>query len=312
MSDRPDDASTPATDSLREPAPFRSGMVAVVGRPNVGKSTLVNTLVGQKVAIVSDRSQTTRSDIRAVWNAPGAQVVFTDTPGFHKPRTLLGARLNDLVGDAVDGVDVVLHVVDAAAGVGRGDAFVYERHVRNAGVPAFCVVNKIDAVRRHDEVPQLAAAQSLGEYEEIVPVSARSGDGVDVLREQILTRMPEGPPLFPDRTVTDQPLEARLADLVREQALAGAREELPHSIAVVVEEIERGDALTTVRATLVVERDSQKGIVIGREGATLKAIGTGAREQMELMLGSRVYLDLHVKVLREWQRDPKALERLGF
>jgi GTPase len=312
MIDRPTDASTPPPGPRPEAEPFRSGMVAVVGRPNVGKSTLVNALVGQKVAIVSDRAQTTRSDIRAVWNAPGAQVVFTDTPGFHKPRTLLGARLNDLVGDAVNGVDVVLHVVDAAAGVGRGDAFVYERQVRTSGAPAFCVVNKIDVVRRRDEVPQLAAAQSLGEYEEIVPVSVRTGIGINVLREEILPRIPQGPPLFPDHTVTDQPLEARLAELVREQALASAREELPHSIAVVVDEIERDDALTTVRATLVVERDSQKGIVIGKGGATLKAIGTGARHEMEALLATRVYLDLHVKVLKEWQRDPKALDRLGF
>jgi GTP-binding protein Era len=307
----------PAADASTAPEPpeaesFRSGMVAVVGRPNVGKSTLVNTLVGHKVAIVSDRAQTTRGDIRAVWNTPGAQVVFTDTPGFHKPRTLLGVRLNDLVSDAVDGVDVVLHVVDAAAGVGRGDAFVYERQVRSSGAAAFCVVNKVDAVRRRDEVPQLAAAQSLGEYDEILPVSAHTGAGIDALRTEILARMPSGPPLFPDRTVTDQPLEARLAELVREQALAVAREELPHSIAVVVDEIERADAITIVRATLVVERDSQKGIVLGKGGATLKAIGTGARHEMEVVLDARVYLDLHVKVLKEWQRDPKALERLGF
>jgi GTP-binding protein Era len=238
--------------------------------------------------------------------------VFTDTPGFHKPRTLLGARLNDLVAEAVDGVDLILHVVDAASGVGRGDAFVYEHEVRSTGATALCVVNKVDAVRRHDEVPQLAAAQSMGAYAEIVPVSARTGAGIDVLREQILVRVPEGPALFPDEVVTDLPLEVRVAELVREQALARSRDELPHSIAVVVDEIEREGAVTIVRATLVVERDSQKAIVIGKGGSALKAIGTGAREQIEALLDSRVYLDLHVKVMKEWQRDPKALERLGL
>jgi GTP-binding protein Era len=292
---------------------FRSGFVAVVGRPNVGKSTLVNALVGQKVAIVSDKPQTTRRDIRAILTTDEVQVVFTDTPGFHKPRTALGARLNDLVGDAVVGVDLVLHVVDAAAGVGRGDAYVYERQVRPSGSRAFCVVNKVDAVRRRgDEVPQLAAAAALGDYEEIVPVSARAGRGVDHLRELIVARMPEGPAYFPAEEVTDQPLEVRLAELVRERALAVTREEVPHSIAVVVEELEEEDDLVTVHANLVVERDSQKGIVIGRGGATLKEIGTRAREEMELLLGRKVFLDLRVKVVKEWQRDPKAIERLGL
>ena len=311
MSD-PDARSTPTERASPMFDGFRSGMVAVVGRPNVGKSTLVNVLVGAKIAIVSDRSQTTRRDVRGVWNAPGAQVVFTDTPGFHKPRTLLGVRLNSLVTNAVDGVDMILHVVDAASGVGRGDAFVYEHEVRDSAAPAICVVNKVDGVRRHEEVPQLAAAQSIGGYQEIVPVSARTGAGIDVLREQILARMPEGPALFPDETVTDQPLEIRIAELVREQALARSRDELPHSIAVLVDDIERGGTVVTVRATLVVERDSQKGIVIGTAGSALKAIGIGAREQIEALLDSKVYLDLRVKVMKEWQRDPRALERLGF
>jgi GTPase len=291
---------------------FRSGVVAVVGRPNVGKSTLVNALVGQKVAIVSDKPQTTRRGIHAIWTMPDAQVVLTDTPGYHKPRTLLGARLNELVGDAVSGVDLVLHVVDGAAGVGTGDAFVYEHRVRTTGAAAICVVNKIDATPGRAEIPQLAAAAELGGYDEIVPVSAKQGKGVGVLRQLILERIPEGPALYPVETISDQPLDVRLAEIVREKALAVTRQEVPHSIAVVVEELEREDTLTKVHALLIVERDSQKGIVIGRGGETLKTIGTRAREEMELVLGTKVFLDLHVKVLKEWQRDPRALERLGF
>jgi GTP-binding protein Era len=291
---------------------FRSGFVAVVGRPNVGKSTLVNALVGRKVAITSDKPQTTRRDIRGVLTTDAFQIVFTDTPGFHKPRTALGSRLNALVGDAVVGVDLVLHVVDAAAGVGRGDAFVHERQVRASGSPAFAIVNKIDAARNRSEVAQLAAAAELGDYDEIVPVSAKTGRGVDHLRSLIVERMPEGPAYFPADDVTDQPLEIQLAELVREQALAVTREEVPHSIAVVVEELEREGELTRIHADLVVERDSQKGIVIGKGGTTLRDIGTRARREMELLLGGKVYLDLRVKVVKEWQRDPKAIERLGL
>ena len=291
---------------------FRSGVVAVVGRPNVGKSTLVNAIVGQKVAIVSDKPQTTRRGIHAIWSTPEGQVVLTDTPGFHKPRTLLGARLNDLVGDAVSGVDLVLHVVDAAAGVGTGDAFVYEQKVRPTGAPAICVVNKVDATRGRAEVPQLAAAADIGDYVEVVPVSAKLGKGVGVLRGLVMERLPEGPALYPEEMITDQPLEVRLAEIVREKALAVTRQEVPHSIAVVVDELERDDALVKIHASLVVERESQKGIVIGRGGETLKSIGSRAREEMELVLGTKVFLDLRVKVLKEWQRDPRALERLGF
>ena len=291
---------------------FRSGIVAVVGRPNVGKSTLVNALVGQKVAIVSDKPQTTRRDARAIWNTEDAQVVFTDTPGFHKARTLLGSRLNDLVGDAVDGVDLVVQVVDAAAGVGRGDAFVYQQKVRPTGSPAICVVNKIDALHGHAEVPQLTAAAALGDFDEIVPASARTGKGVGALRVLILGRLPEGPALYPVDEVTDQPMDTRVAEVIREKALHVTHQEVPHSIAVVIEETEHEDGLTKIHATLVVERDSQKGIVIGKGGHTLKTIGSRAREEIELLIGTKVFLDLRVKVLKEWQRDPRALERLGF
>jgi GTP-binding protein Era len=210
-------------------------------------------------------------------------------------------------------VDVVVHVVDARSGVGRGDAFVYERQVVPAAASArFCVVNKIDGLRHREVVPQLAAAGELGDYDEIIPISARDGKGVAEVRELVIDRMPEGPALFPEGSVTDQPLEVRLAELVREKALGVTRQEVPHSIAVVVEEIERGEGLTRMHATLIVERDSQKGIVIGRGGETLKTIGTRARLEMETLLGTKVYLDLRVKVLKEWQKDPKALDRLGF
>jgi GTP-binding protein Era len=291
---------------------FRSGFVAVVGRPNVGKSSLVNALVGRKVAIVSDKPQTTRRDVRAILTTDAYQMVFTDTPGFHKPRTLLGRRLNELVGEATHGVDAVVMVVDAQAGVGRGDAFVYEQRVRAARVPAFCAVNKVDVLRNRAEVPQLQAAAELGEFDEIVPVSARTGLGVGVLRDLLVDRMPEGPPHFPLDAETDQPLEVRLAEIVREKALAVTRQEVPHSIAVVVEELDEDDSITRIHASVIVERESQKGIVIGKGGAILKTIGTRAREEMEVVLGRKVFLELRVKVLKEWQRDPKALQRLGF
>ena len=291
---------------------YRSGLVAVVGRPNVGKSTLVNALVGRKVAIVSDKPQTTRRGLHAVLTTDTAQAVFADTPGFHKPRTELGARLNDVVGDAVEGVDAILHVVDAAAGIGRGDAFVYEHRVRPHRSCKICVVNKVDVTGHRLVVPQLAEAAAIGVYDEIVPVSAKTGSGVDRLRELVLGLLPEGPPLYPPDTLTDQPLDVRLAEIVREKALDVTRQELPHSITVTVDEVETKEGLASIHGSLIVERESQKGIVIGKGGQTLRTIGARAREEMELLLGTKVFLDLHVKVVKEWQRDPKALERLGY
>ena len=290
----------------------RAGVVAVVGRPNVGKSTLVNALVEEKVAIVSDKPQTTRRDIRAIRTTDEVQIVFTDTPGFHKPRTALGVRLNALVGNAVAGVDVVVLVVDGSTGVGRGDSYVYEQHVARGAHARVCVVNKIDRIRHHEVVPQLAAAGEMGDWQDVVPVSALGGIGVETLLDLLVARMPEGPALFPGGEVTDQPLEVRIAELVREQALAVTREEVPHSVAVVIEEIEQEDGLARIYASIVVERDSQKGILIGEGGQTLKTIGSKAREQIEPLVGERVFLDLRVKVMKEWQRDPKMLDRLGY
>jgi GTPase len=290
---------------------FRSGIVAVVGRPNVGKSTLVNALVGRKVAIVSDTPQTTRRGLHAILTTHESQAVFTDTPGFHKPRTELGARLNEVVGDAVEGVDAILHVVDAAAGIGRGDAFVYERRVRPHRCPKVCVVNKVDLVGRN-VVPQLAEAARIGEYDEIVPVAAKTGSGIVQLRELVLGLLPEGPALYPPETLSDQTLEDRLAEIVREKALHVTRQEVPHSITVTIDEMDVGESLTSIHASLIVERESQKGIVIGRGGQMLRTIGARARGEIETILGTKVFLDLHVKVVKEWQRDPKALERLGY
>lgn len=290
----------------------RSGFVAVVGRPNTGKSTLVNALVGQKVSIVTDRAQTTRGRIRGVRTLGEGQLVFTDTPGFHKPRTLLGRRLNRMVEESTEGVDAVLQVVDAAAGVGRGDAFVAQRQVAPLNCLKVCVVNKVDLVKDEELLPQLQAAAMLTEFDHIIPVSARTGRGLEELLELLAAAMPEGPPYFEPGQVTDQPIEQRVAEIVREKALALTREELPHSIAVQVEEMERDGALFRITCLILVERESQKGIVIGRGGQMLKRIGTLARRELEDLLGAKVFLELRVKVQREWQRDPAALARLGY
>jgi GTPase len=291
---------------------FRSGFVAVVGRPNTGKSTLVNAIVGQKVSIVSDKPQTTRTRIRGVLTTDEYQLVFTDTPGFHKPRTLLGERLNEVVGESTADVDAVVLVVDAAGGVGRGDAFAAARQVAPLRCRKVCAVNKIDRLKKAELLPQLEAAAELAEFDEIVPVSARTGAGVDELVGVLVEALLEGPPYYPPGEVTDQSLEQRIAEIVREKALAITREEVPHSVAVQTEEIEREDGLVRIDCVVLVERDSQKGIVIGRGGEMLKRIGTQARLELETLLGAKVFLQLRVKVQKEWQRDPAALNRLGY
>lgn len=279
---------------------FRSGFVTLVGRPNVGKSTLLNRVLGTKVSIVSDKPQTTRSQVRGVLNRGDAQVVFVDTPGIHKPRTLLGQRLNDQAQDAIGGVDLVVLVVDAGAPVGKGDRFVADQLRPDETV---AVINKVDAVDKPVVLQQLAALADYG-FLEYFPVSARTGDGVEELVESLIARMPEGPQYYPDDMVTDVPEAFWVAELVREQLLAVTRDELPHSIACRVTEWE----WPRVRCEILVERESQKGIVIGRGGAVLKEVGTRARAQ----LPEGTFLELYVKVDRDWQRRPKALDRLGF
>ena len=291
---------------------FRSGFVSLAGRPNTGKSTLTNTLVGEKVAITSDKPQTTRSAVRGILNAPETQVVIIDTPGYHKPRNLLGERLNDVVRAAWSDVDLALFVVDAVGGVGRGDEKV-ARDLAESSVPTIAVVNKIDTAGRPKVVTALAAVSELGDFEEIVPVSARTGEGVQLLTDLVLKRLSEGPMYYPEGTSSDQPPPTFVAELIREKLLVRAREELPHSIAVIIEEYEeRDDGLLWIQARIFVERQSQKGIVIGKGGEVIKAAGTEARLEIETLFGRKVYLDLQVKVEKDWQRRGYALDRLGF
>jgi GTP-binding protein Era len=292
----------------------KSGLVALVGRPNVGKSTLLNALLGRKLAIVSDKPQTTRSAIRGVLHRPEGQAVLVDTPGLHKPRTLLGQRLNDLVRGTLAEVDLVVQLVDAAAGVGAGDRFL-AAELAKVATPKLCVVNKMDAASRARLVAALQAAADLGDFAEVVPVSARTGEQLDLLVELLLRHLPEGRPLYPEGHVGDEPEQHLVAELIREQALAMVHDELPHSVAVLVEELgpdpDREDLLV-IRAFLFVERASQKPIVLGRGGSVLREIGTRARAELEALFGTQVYLDLRVKVAKEWQRDPRQLARLGF
>jgi GTPase len=292
---------------------MRSGFASIVGRPNVGKSTLLNALVGQKVAITTPVPQTTRHAVRGVLHRDEVQVVFVDTPGIHKPKTLLGSRLNEVARGALSNVDVVLFLVDGSVPIGRGDRFIADL-VADVPTPVFAVLNKVDAFPNKRQLPQLAALAELGTFEEIVPVSAATGAGLDVLERLVVERMPEGPPYFPTGQVSDQTPEQLVAEVVREKAITQMREEVPHSIAVLVEEMGPGESpdVTAVSATVYVERDSQKGIVIGKGGSVLRDIGAQARTELELLLGTRVYLSLRVKLMKEWQRDAKKLERLGY
>ena len=296
---------------------FRSGFACFVGRPNAGKSTLTNALIGTKVAITSSRPQTTRHAIRGIVHRPDAQLVLVDTPGLHKPRTLLGQRLNDLVRETYASVDLVCFCVTADDKIGPGDKFIAQE-LAQLKTPVIAVVTKTDKAHKEQIGEQLLAVSRLGDWADVVPVSAVSDFQVDLLSDLLVARMPEGPPLYPDGELTDEPEQTLAAEMIREAALEGVRDELPHSIAVTIEEMGPREGrspdrpLLDIFATLYVERDSQKAIVLGTGGSRLKAVGTTARQQIETLLGSPVFLDLRVKVAKDWQRDPKQLRKLGF
>ena len=297
------------------PEGFRAGFACLVGRPNAGKSTLTNALVGAKVAITSGRPQTTRHNVRGVVHRADSQLVLVDTPGLHRPRTLLGKRLNDLVRETLAGVDVVAFCIPANERIGPGDRFI-ARDLAETRTPVVAVVTKTDTVSKEALAAQLLAVDRLGEWADIVPVSARRDQQVDVLTDVLVSHLPPCPPLYPADEITDEPQAVMIGE--------GVRDELPHSLAVVVDEILDPGTDTTgsrvkgaggrlqVRVSLVVERDSQKGIMIGRGGSRLKEIGITAREGIEKLVGRKVYLDLHVRTAKDWQSDPRALARLGF
>lgn len=295
--------------------PERCGFVTFVGRPNVGKSTLTNALVGEKVAITSDKPQTTRRAIRGILNRPDGQLIVVDTPGIHRPRTLLGQRLNDLVEQVLGDVDVIGFCVPATEKVGPGDRRIAESLDNYPRAKKVAIVTKTDAATRDQITQQLLEVDALrADWHAVIPLSALTREQLDVLVDELLALMPEGPPLYAEGIVTDESVDDRIAEIIREAALEGVRDELPHSIAVTIEEIApREDSdLTDVFANIVVERDSQKAIIIGRKGSRLKDVGARARAGIEPLVGTRVFLSLHVRVAKEWQRDAKQLGRLGF
>jgi GTP-binding protein Era len=289
----------------------KSGFVGVVGRPNVGKSTLVNRMVGSKVAITSKRPQTTRNAIRGVVNGEGFQIVLVDTPGLHKPRTELGNRLNALVYGTLADADSVIFVIDATASIGPGDRLIAERLIESRA-SVVVAVNKIDVASREQTVSQLVEAAEWP-FEHYFPTSARTGEGVAEMVEEVVSRLPEGPRYYPEDMLTDQPESLVIGEIIREKFLDRLNDELPHALVVQVEDIQqREDGLIDIAADLIVERNSQKGIVIGKGGSLLKTAGTEAREELETILGDRVNLKLHVGVEKDWQRRPQLLDRLGF
>lgn len=301
------------------PDDFRAGFISIVGRPNVGKSTLTNALVGHKVAITSGRPETTRHNIRGIVHGDNYQLVLVDTPGYHRPRTLLGKRLNDMVREALAEVDCVIFCLPANQRIGPGDQFI-ARELRSVRRPIIAVATKCDSVPRERVLEHLMAIEKLGEWSAIVPVSSFENKGIDRLREVLAQTVPLSPPLYPQDNISDESRETMIAEFIREAALEGVRDELPHSLAVQVEEIierpkREGDdrpPLLDIHVNVYVERDSQKAIIIGKKGARLKEIGTRARANIEQYLGRRVYLDLHVRTAKDWQSDPKMLQRLGF
>jgi GTP-binding protein Era len=294
---------------------FAAGFACFAGRPNVGKSTLMNALVGAKVAITSSRPQTTRRVIRGIVRRERAELIIIDTPGLHRPRTLLGERLDSLARSTLSEVDVIGFCVPAAERIGPGDKYLAAELSRQGGTPVVAIITKTDQAPKGEVARQLSAVAELGHWADVVPVSAVTGFQLDVLADVLIGHLPPGRPLYPGGELTDEPEQHLVAELIREAILEGVRDELPHSIAVVVDEMaprEGRDDLVDVRAVMYVERPSQKAIVIGSKGARLKEVGSAARRQIEGLLGSRVYLDLRIKVAKDWQRDPRQLRRLGF
>lgn len=292
-------------------APYRSGFVALVGRPNVGKSTLLNRILGEKVAIISDKPQTTRTRILGVKHLPGAQMVFLDTPGIHKPKFELNKRMVEVALHVLDEVDLVFFMVEATEPPGHGDRFVLER-LKERDVPVVLVVNKVDLVKKLRLLPLIDEYRRMHEFADIVPVSAKTGDGVDHLLELALARMPEGPAYFSEDVVTDQSMRVLAAEIIREKLLQKTRDELPFAIAVGIDSFKEEGRMARIGATIYVEKDSQKAIVIGKHGQILKDVGTYARIDMENLFGMKVFLELWVKVKGSWRQDERMLVELGY
>ncbi|MGG3955292.1 GTPase Era [Bhargavaea massiliensis] len=292
---------------------YKSGFVAIIGRPNVGKSTFLNRVIGQKIAIMSDKPQTTRNKIQGVYTTDDAQIIFIDTPGIHKPKHKLGDFMVKVAQSALQEVDLILFMVNAVEGLGRGDEFIIER-LKHVQTPVFLVINKIDEVHPDDLLPLIEQYRSLHSFAEVIPISALQGNNVETLLQQIKNYLPEGPQYYPAHQVTDHPERFIIAEFIREKALHLTREEVPHSIAVVIDSIERRENSDTVyvAATIIVERDSQKGIIIGKRGQMLKEIGQRARVDIEALLGSKVFLELWVKVQKDWRNKMAQLRDLGY
>jgi GTP-binding protein Era len=292
---------------------FKSGFIAVVGRPNVGKSTLINQLIKQKIVIISDKPQTTRNRIRCVVNQPGAQLIFIDTPGFHKPKNLLGEQLNRAVKSTLHEVDVIFFMVDASRGMGKGDSYLASE-LKGIKTPIILILNKIDLINQDELNVQLELAKQLGEYDSVFEISSLNGTNIETLLEKLISFLPDGPQYYPDNIVTDQPERFIISEFVREKILELTREEIPHSVAVKVEKVNavRKNNLINVSAVIYVERNSQKGIIIGKNGEMIKEIGVRSRVDIESLLGSQVFLELWVKVKKDWKRDEVSLREMGY
>lgn len=292
---------------------FKSGFISIIGRPNVGKSTFLNRVVGQKIAIMSDKPQTTRNKVQGVVTTDESQLIFIDTPGIHKPKHKLGDFMVKSARNTLKEVDVIMFMVNANEPIGGGDRFIIDL-LENTKTPVFLVINKIDLVHPDDLLKIITSYTEVYEFAEVVPLSALNGNNVERLMETLTKYLPEGPKYYPDDQVTDHPERFIISELIREKVLHLTREEIPHSVAVVIEKIERDETreLVDVSATIVVDRDSQKGIVIGKKGALLKEIGTKARRDIEMLLGSKVFLELWVKVQKDWRNKPGQLREFGF